>query len=83
MNSIISTTILRNNLADVLEEITDKRDYLLVTKKSDPISAIVNLDFFEDLLALANSKYLKNIKEARQQYQKGQVYTFDEAFGKL
>lgn len=83
MNGVVNTTTLRNNLADVLTEVAKKRDYLLVTKKQNPVSAIVNLDFFEDLLALASPKYLKSIREARKQYAKGNTYTFDEIFGKL
>lgn len=83
MDGIVTTTILRNNLADVLKEVAKKRDYLLVSKKRSLVSAIVNLDFFEDLLALASPKYLKSIKEARKQYKQGKVYTFDEVFGAL
>ena len=83
MNGIISTTTLRNNLATVLTEVGKRRNYLLVSKKTKLISAIVNLDFFEDLLALASPKYLKSIKEARGQYKRGEVFTFDEVFGEL
>jgi len=81
--NIVSSTVLRNNLADTLEEVRKNRDYLLVAKKGKPISALVNLDFFEDLLALTNKKYLKSIKQARQQYQKGEVYSHEEAFGEV
>jgi len=83
MIQTVPITTLRNNLADVLEEVAKKREYLLVTKKNNPISALVNLDFFENLLALASPKYLKSIKEARQQYKKGKYYTHKEVFGKL
>lgn len=83
MIQTIPTTTLRNNLADVLEEVAKKRKYLLVTKKGNPVSALVNLDFFEDLLALSSPKYLKNIKQAREQYKKGEYYTHEEVFGKL
>lgn len=83
MNGIITTTILRNNLSDTLNEVAQKRDYVLVAKKKNLVSALVNLDFFEDLLALANLKYLKSIKDARQQYKAGNTFTFDEVFGSL
>ena len=83
MIQTVPITTLRNNLADVLEEVAKKRKYLLVLKKGNPVSALVNLDFFEDLLALASPKYLKSIKEARQQYKKGEYYTHTEVFGKL
>ena len=44
--NIITTTILRNNLADTLKEITKKRDYLLVAKKNQIKAALVNIDLF-------------------------------------
>ena len=83
MIQTVPITTLRNNLADVLEEVAKKRQYLLVTKKNNPVSVLVNLDFFEDLLALASPKYLKSIKEARKQYQEGKHYTHEGVFGKL
>ena len=83
MIQTVPTTTLRNNLADVLEEVAKKRQYLLVTKKGNPVSVLVNLDFFEDLLALSSPKYLKSIKEAREQYKKGEVFTHEQVFGKL
>ena len=82
MAQIVASTVLRNNLADVLKEI-QKKDYLLVAKKGSLVSAIVNLDFFEDLLALTNKKYLKSIEQARKDYRKGKTFTHEEAFGKL
>jgi PHD/YefM family antitoxin component YafN of YafNO toxin-antitoxin module len=81
--NVISSTILRNNLADALSTITKKKDFLLVSKKGKITSAIVDIDLFEDLLALANKDYLKSIKEARNDYKKGRVKTFEEVFGEV
>jgi len=81
MSKFVSSTILRDNLADTIEEISKKEKYLVITKKGKPVSAIVNLDYFEDLLALSSPKYLKAIKEARENYKKGQVYSHEEVFG--
>ena len=83
MPTLVPTTSLRNNLSDVLETVAKKKDFLLVTKRNSPISAIVNLDFFEDLLALTNKKYLDSIKKAREDYKKGKVFSHAEVFGKL
>lgn len=83
MPATIPTTILRENLADVLNEVAKKRHYFLVTKKNKPVSALVNLDFFEDLLALNSPQYLKSVQEARRQYQKGETFSFQEVFGQL
>lgn len=81
--NVVSTTILRNNLADTLAEVTGKKDYLIISKKGKLVSALVNLDFFEDLLALSSKKYLQDIKEAREDYKKGRYVTLDEAFGEI
>lgn len=81
--NIITTTILRNNLADTLKEITNKKDYLLVAKKGKITSAIVNIDLFEDLLAMTNKKYVESIKKARKEYSNGDFFTHDQIFGSL
>jgi len=81
--NVITTTILRNNLADTLKEITKKRDYFLVAKKNQIKAALVNIDLFEDLLALTNKKYLKSIKKARKEYESGEFFTHNQVFGNI
>ncbi len=83
MLKVVETTTLRNNLAHVIQEISSKKDYLLITKNNKPISAIVNLDFFEDLLALSSKEYLKSIRRAREDYKHGKVFSHEEVFGKI
>lgn len=83
MNMAVTTTTLRDNLADVLEEVSKNREYLLVTKRGNPVTALVNLDFFEGLLALTSPKYAESIKEAREEYKRGEIYTHEEVFGEL
>ncbi len=79
----IKAARLRENLSDVLNEIDKGEDYLLVTKRGKPVSALVNLDFFEDLMALASSEYLESIKEARADFEAGRTFAHDEVFGEL
>lgn len=81
--NIVSTTTLRNNLADAINEVSKKRDYLLVSKRDKIDSALVNIELFEDLLALANKSYLNSIKKAREEYKKGNVFGDEEAFGEI
>ena len=81
--NIINTTVLRNNLADSLNEVVNKKDNLLVAKKGKITSAIVNIDLFEDLLALTNKNYVKSIKKARKEYEKGDFFTHDQVFGNV
>ena len=81
--NVITTTILRNNLADVLKRVEKKKEYLLVSKKGKITSALVNIDLLEDLLAMVNPSYVKSIKKAREEYKKGQVYSHEEVFGDI
>ena len=84
MADLVQTSILRNNLAEILDTIEKKtKDYLLIAKKDKPKVALVNLDFFEDLLAIANKEYCKSVKDARGQIKKGLFYSHEDIFGKL
>jgi prevent-host-death family protein len=83
MGKFVPSATLRDHLADIIEEVSKKEKYLLITKKGRPVSAIVNLDFFEDLLALSSPSYLKSIKEAREDYKKGRLFSHKEVFGAL
>jgi len=81
--NVVNATVLRNNLSDALKEVSGKKDYLLVAKKGKITSALVNIDLFEDLLALSNKDYLKSIKNAREEYKKGDVFSHEQAFGEV
>lgn len=81
--NIINTTVLRNNLAAAISEVVAKKDYLLVSKRGKITSALVDIDLFEDLLALTNKEYLESIKRAREEYEEGNVFVHDEAFGEV
>lgn len=81
--TIVQSATLRNNLFDVLDSLTSNRDFLLVSRKGKLVSAMVEIDFFEDLLALASPSYVKSIKEAREDYRKGRVFTHTEVFGEV
>ena len=83
MIKIVESTMLRNNLANVIEEVSKRKDYMLITKNHKPTSVIVNLDFFEDLLAMSNKEYLKSIRKAREEYKHGNIYSHVEVFGKI
>ncbi len=83
MSKLINASTLRNNLADALEEVRKKEKFLLITRNDQVVSALVDIDFFEDLLAKTSKGYLKSIQEARKQYEKGEVTSHAEVFGKL
>ena len=56
---------------------------MLVNNRGTLTSAIVDIDLFEDLLALANHEYLDSIKLAREQAKRGEVFSHQDVFGEL
>jgi len=81
--NIINAAVLRNNLADTINSLGQDREYFLVAKNKKITSALVDIDLFEDLLALSNSNYLESIKKAREEYKKGDFVSHEEAFGEI
>ncbi|KKQ43244.1 MAG: hypothetical protein US60_C0005G0004 [Microgenomates group bacterium GW2011_GWC1_37_8] len=79
---IVSATVLRNNLSEAIKE-AKKKDYLLIAKRGKITSALVDVDLFEDLLALKDKNYLKSIKKAREEYEKGEIFSHVEVFGEI
>ena len=55
--NIVSSTKLRNNLADALKKVK-KDKYLLVSHRGKIKTAIVDIDMLEDILELSDSEYL-------------------------
>lgn len=80
--NIVNSTKLRNNLAEALKSVK-KSKYLLVSHRGKIKTAIVDIDMLEDILEMGDKKYLKSIAEAREQYKKGEYYTFEEVFGNM
>lgn len=78
----ITASNLRSNLALALDSIS-KDNVLIVTRRGKQQHAIVDLNKYEDLVAASDPKYLQTIKKARQNYKKGEVLSFDEAFGNI
>ncbi len=83
MPKTVQATTLRNHLADALDEVEAKEKFLLIERSNEIVSALVDIDFFEELLAKTSKEYLQSIREARQQYKQGKIFTHAEVFGKL
>jgi len=79
----VAATTFRNNFADTMATISKDMEYMLVTSRGKAVSALVNIDFFEDLMASNNKRYKDDIKKSREEAKKGNVYTFEEAFGDI
>ena len=83
MPKSIETTKLRNNLAAAIAEVNEKKDFLIVTRKGEPVAGIVDLDLLEDIEASKSKSFIESIKEARKQFKKGEFYTHEEIFGDI
>ncbi|MBI4223994.1 MAG: type II toxin-antitoxin system Phd/YefM family antitoxin [Deltaproteobacteria bacterium] len=83
MAKIVSASVLRNHLADALDEVGEGEKFLLVARNKELVSAVVDIDFFEDLLAAHAKEYVQSIREARKQYKQGQTLSHTQVFGKL
>lgn len=82
MIKTIQSSTLRNNQANTLNALK-KEKVLVITRNGNADSAIVDLDYLEDLLALSSKKYRKAIREGRADFKAGRYYTFEEVFGDL
>lgn len=78
----IDATDLRNNLGDAIATV-HKGQTLIVKKRGQLKVAMIDLDTYEDLLAASDPATLKQIQDARKQYQNGDTFTFDEVFAGL
>ncbi len=78
----IKSTTLRDNLSDTLDSMVKER-LLIITKRNRPMSALVDLDFLEDLLASTNKNYLASIRQARADAKAGRVLSHADVFGDL
>lgn len=78
----ITASNLRSNLAAALNSVS-RDEVLIVTRRGKKDRAIVDIDKYEDLLAASDPAYLASIVRAREEYKKGEVVSFNEAFGNL
>ncbi len=83
MPKAVETTKLRNHLASAIKEVTKSKDFMIITRKGEPVAGIVNLDLLEDIEALKSKNFIKSIQEVRKQFKKGEFYTHEEVFGDI
>ncbi len=83
MPKVVETTKLRNNLASAIKEVNKSKDFMVITKNGKPVAGIVDLDILEDIEALKSKNFVRSIKEAREQFKRGEFYTHEEVFGDL
>lgn len=82
MPKTISAATMRNHFAEALAAL-NREDFLIISKREKPIGVVVNIDFFEDLLARSSPKYLRSIRQAREDFRRGRVLSHEQVFGKV
>ena len=81
MDKVIGFVDIRSNLKKILEE-TAKGSRYIITSRSKPKAALVNLEELETLEILADKELLKEIIEAKEDIKAGRYTTFEDFFKK-
>jgi hypothetical protein len=71
---------LRDHLGEMVDYVSTREDYVMVTRKSRPLMALVNLDLLEDLIAGSDRGYLAGIRQARKEYRQGNTLCHKDVF---
>ena len=76
----IDASVMRKNLADVLDAVRNNKNLVLVKRHGKVESALIDIDTLEDLLATQNPEYVKSIANARKSKD---LYTPEDVFGDI
>ena len=81
--NFITASSLRKKLSESLDAVIASRNPLLVSRRGKVVAGLVDIDLLEDLLDLSDKEFVKSIKEAREQVEKGDTFTHEEVFGEI
>ncbi len=76
----IDASMMRKNLSEALDTVRDSKNIILVKRRGNVESALIDIDTLEDLLAVQDPEYVKSIAEARASKE---WYTPEEVFGDI
>jgi prevent-host-death family protein len=79
----VSTTDLRNNLADSLKSIEGTKNPLIIKYKGKEVFVVVDIDAYEDLLDINDKELKAEIKKGRNEMRKGKFFTTEDVFGNI
>ena len=79
---VIDLKQAKNRLEALVRDASSSRAPWIVQEEGVPLAVIVSMDDYEDMLEtvgeLADPEYLASIREARAQYQAGEVDTYQD-----
>ncbi len=86
MVKTITTRLFRANLADVLDDVTERFDRYVISKRGKPKAILMCVDDYEgwlETLEIMSSKNtLKDIEAAKRELKAGKGYAFEDVFNK-
>jgi PHD/YefM family antitoxin component YafN of YafNO toxin-antitoxin module len=81
--TVITATTLRQQFADSVKTIAQEKGFMLVSNNRKITSALVDIDLFEDLLEASDKEFALSVQAAREEYERGEIFTHEELFGEL
>ena len=79
---ILTATNLRKDFFDSIKQV-EKGNMIVITRDGKAKTALVDLDYLEDLLEANDPKLQAELKLAQRQAKRGQVISADEVFAEF
>jgi prevent-host-death family protein len=83
MFKTIQSSELRSSFKSALSHVTKNKKPLIITERGIPTSVLVSIDEYEDYLSARDPEFVASIKKSRIEHKKGNVFGFNDVFGKL
>jgi prevent-host-death family protein len=78
---------LRSNLSSLLDQVSRRRDHVLVTRNGEPAAALIPIDEYEELEEtaeiLSDADALAALEAGLAEIERGETVTLDELRGEL
>ena len=86
MTRTMSVRKLRSNLAHVIEDVSERMDRYIISKRGQPKAIIMCVDdyeaWLETLAIMTDRRTVEDIKKAKKEIAQGKYYSFEDVFDK-
>ena len=79
----IDSSVLRSNWKMATDYVTETCKPLIVKTRNVATYVLLDIDEYEDMLSARRPGYKEEIAKSRAQIKKGEVYSFEDVFGKI
>ena len=83
MTKTINSSNFRNNLKDAMRYVREDKQPLVITERGVPTSVLVDIDEFEDYLESRDGDFVRSIKQARDEKNRGELFGVEDVFGSI